>query len=320
MPTLPIAKLVNNGIDDADARALIDWIRWWRPLKITRLAGSGFRHPWDIIPRWNGKKKYWEIQIAPGYINAMEVLANDQPLSAEPWIPIENRQLRSIGYGSPGGLDAEPVPPYFRKLGVREADAVTRSEFGLTTNLDGTLEDRAQARLLRAVDILVEQPRPRVETVIETDAVNGNAQLVASIATPVGAAAAPRIRLRREAVDPEPLPGTIQSLLATGAVDDGLDRLRLATLYFLSPPGAVSGNPDGSWQAIPANEEFWDLSHDLTRDIGVVPPFRLSLGVPLAGGLAQSLVNDLLETINAADAAAAAFLSRARIEGRFWSV
>lgn len=332
MPTLPIAKLVENSIDDADARRLIDWIRWWRPLRITRRAAGGFRHPWDITASWRADKNRWEITVEPGYVNAAEVEVAASTLDAlpaattardpeaNPWlserpsIPIPERLFRSID-GAAGG---ESIPPFFARMGVRTADTVTQSEFGLTTSLGGTLEDRAQARLLRAVDILVEQPRARVETVIERGP-GGIAQLVANLTTP--ADTAPRLVLRRDAYDPAPLPGTIQALLASGAADEGRDRLKIGTLYLVSPPGAASTAAiDGSWQAVPVNRTFWNLSHALTREIGVIPPFRMSLGVPLAGGVAQGIIDAQVNAYAAADAAAAAFLSRATIRGRFWTV
>lgn len=315
---LPIPRLVDNSIDDADAHRLIDWIRWWRPLRITRRAAAGFRHPWDIAARWSAADKQWEIQIEPGYVNAAEVgiPSGSAALSDRPWIPLPPRLLRTID-GVAGG---EAIPPFFARAGGRGADVTTSGEFGLTTNLGGTLADRAQDRRLRAVDILIEQPRPRVESVLERGP-GGVAQLVASLATPSGADAAPRIVLRRDAFDPAPLPATIQGILAAGAVDDGRDRLRLGTLYLLSPPGTAETSPvDDAWQPVPVNRVFWNLNHAVTKEVGVVAPLRLSLNVPLAGGVAQGIIDAQINSLAAADAAAAAFVTRARIEGRFWSV
>jgi hypothetical protein len=320
MITLPIPRLVENSIDDVDARALIDWIRWWRPLRVVRRRGPGFRHPWDIAARWNAEAKSWEIQIEPGYVNAAEVRApriDGDTLTDRPWIPVPANRLRSVDGAGDG---SEAIPPFFARLGVRSPDVTTSDAFGLSTNLAGTLEDRAQDRRLRAVDILIQQPRPRVESVIERGP-GGVAQLVASLATPSGADAVPRIGLRRDAFDPAPLPATIQGLLATGAVDDGFDRLRLGTLYLLSPPGATeTAEPDGAWQAYPVSRVFWNLNHAITKEVAAVPPQRFSLNVPLAGGVAQGIIDAQINAQAAADAAAAAFVSRARIEGRFWTV
>lgn len=342
MPTLPPARLVDGGIDDVDARALIDWIRWWRPLKLRVQHGLGFRHPWDLSARWRREKNRWEIAIEPGYVNGQEVEspavpdADDVPietlyrprrladgrtviprpwLSESPWIPVPAERWRTVGAAG------ETVPPYFARLGVKTPEGLgtsTADEFGLSTNLGGTLEDRARARQLRAVDVVLEQPRPRVETVIEAGP-TGQAQLVASIAAPVGFEAAPRVQLRREPDTPEPTVGSIQELLATGGVDEGRDRIRLGTIYLLSPPGAV-GEPDATWQAVPVNREFWNLNHAVTRELGLVEPVRLNLGVPLAGGVAQGLIEASLSSLASDDAVAAAFLTRARIVGRFWTV
>jgi hypothetical protein len=168
-----------------------------------------------------------------------------------------------------------------------------------------------------AVDIILSQPRPRLETVTERGP-NGSRTLVMSLTTPTGDDAAPRVSLRREPSDPEPEPATIAALVAAGETDEGLDRLRLGTLYLLSPPGKTGTTPDKEWQPTPRNEVFWNLNHAVATDISAIPPLRLNLGAAglLAGGAAQGILGQALADIASLDAQAAAFLSRGRIEGR----
>lgn len=340
MPTLPIPRLVDDGIDDADARRLIDWIRWWRPLKATRQAALNFRHPWDIAARWNAERARWELRVRAGYVNAREVETpvldeGDRPedtkwraasrawLSEGAWIPVPRRLMRGLGVDASPGADPEPVPPYFLALGVLPAESATTTAdaFGLTTNLGGSLTERAEARKLLAVDIVLTQPRARLETVTETGP-GGRETLVVSLSVPGDAETVPRIALRREAYTADPAPGGLAELLAAGETDDGLDTLRLGTLYFLSPPGATRLEPDATWQAVPKNEVFWNLNHAAAVEVRAFPPLRLSLGAAgaLAGGLAQGIIEQQLGAIAAADAAAAAVLSRGSVAGRFWSV
>ena len=340
-PKLPPARLIDNAIDHDDARAVFHWIQWWRPLKVTRQRAGSFRHPWDIIPRWNAKAKRWEIRVLPGLVNGQEVevvssdfTLDDLPtdtlarqtratsgrpwLSESPWIPVPNRLLRPLGADTPIGAEAEAIPQYFIDQGVLDAESQTTSNtpFGLATNFGGTSEDRAKARKLMACDIVIEQPRTRLETVAQ------DGELVASLTTPSGLAASPRLVLRRESSDPFPIGSTLQEMIAAGVVDDGVDRRLIGTFYLMSPPGEPRLVPDGTWQAEPRNRVFWNLNHAVTAEIRDFAPLRLEFtaGSALAGGLGGALIDNQLGALAAADAGAAAFLGTGRIAGRFWMV
>lgn len=340
--TLPQPKLTAGGIDDLDGRALIDWVRRWRPLRVMVERAAGFVHPWQCAGRWRlgrqrGGRGRWEVRVAPGYVNGCEVEArgfrleeDEVPtatlergelfspwLSESPWLPLPVDRWRNVGADDATG-DGGPVPEYFLRRGVPPRDGSGTAGTAQAILGDAGPEGRAAVRRLRACDVVLRMPRPRVELRVQGDA-DGLAALVVTLASP-GEEDGPWISAGAGAFQEE-APPNLQEQLATGEVDTGTDAIRVATLWLLSPPGAGWGSsPDETWTFHAEHGLFWNLNHAARAEVSAIPPLRLSLGVPLAAGIGQSLVDDVLAGINQQDAEVAAFLSAGNVTGEFWTI
>ena len=95
----------------------------------------------------------------------------------------------------------------------------------------------------------------------------------------------------------------------------------IATLYLLSPMDAPLGSdPNGSWTPYVAHNVFWsmDWAQPLAPDAPVQQP--LTLIVPLAGGVAQPIVNMLLANVNDSYNQLSNMLAANSMAGRFWTI
>jgi hypothetical protein len=109
--------------------------------------------------------------------------------------------------------------------------------------------------------------------------------------------------------------------LLEGAPDPEFDAIKIATLYFLSPPGFSPELPmDSTWTAFVKHDQFWNLCHAPQKipDPTPIEPIRLQTG--LAGGIADSIFSSLLAPGNDAFNSALQVLRNRNLAGRFWSL
>ena len=339
MIKLPPARIRPGGIALADARQLVRFIRYWRPLTIEADDVGNVRHPWQISGRWDPEQERWECQVYwQSYVNGQEVLApymdldsvpdltldrleaegrDDEDLvqpylSEEPWFPLP--EMRKVGSDAEIAVEgSEPVPEYFAQRGVLPADEVVVLSESLSVRLGGSPGGRENRRLLRGCDVVLSQPREAAD--LEAD---DRGRLYATLRTPL--TRSPSIRLQGDRYEAPAEPETLQEQLAASVSDDGIDELKVGTIWLLSPPGANLGSePDATWTFYAEHDLFTNLNHEVTRDIDVIEPLDLQLDVPLAGGIAQSITDTYLALLNEDDAALSLFLSRGRVQGRFWT-
>jgi len=91
-------------------------------------------------------------------------------------------------------------------------------------------------------------------------------------------------------------------------------------IVIVSPPDASKdAEPDETWTPYPQHFVFWNLQHASRLIPPRVPNPPLQLFVPLAGGVAQPLINAFLSFVNDQFAEAEAFLNQADARGMFWS-
>ena len=78
--------------------------------------------------------------------------------------------------------------------------------------------------------------------------------------------------------------------------------------------------PDGTWQPYPQHSVFWNLAHEARRPPPETPFQPLRFFLPLAGGVAQPIVDSILAPINDAYAAILNALKETTFKGEFWTI
>lgn len=338
--TIPAPPLTPRGPRLSDARRLVALIGRWRPLRVEADDAAGRSHAWRISGGWDQGQERWEIRIDPGYVNGAEVLCPTQPLAELPeetlarleaaggdlpetaraWLSdrpsIGVSRWRSVGTDAVAfaGAAIEEIPEYFLPLGVVPPDLIRNDGAQITQTLSGTSEQLRQRRLLRAVDVVLNQPRASARLEVG----EGNRPEV-RLALPGDAR--PFLTIQADRYEPAAEAGSIQEEFARAVSDEGIDRLLIGRLWLLSPAGAAPGSePTAAWTAYGENAVFYHLDHDVNVDLDVIEPLALGFTIPLAGGVAQLTIQGLTEEINANDAFASAFLSKARVVGQFRTV
>ncbi len=319
-------------------------------VQVQVLDAADWLHPWKVTPNHDGVK--WAARIHPGFINGQDpsvsLPVEDVPretldrlernqqdvgitvdawLTEDPALPLTS--FRGIGAdASPSGTSAssdggisltfEPVPPFFAALGVGSPPKIKEGIVGFETS---TTADES-TRLLRVTELVLYKDRPSTAanfqhntdatgTVFQYDVITvGGFQRRISRAKIVNTASYS---------PPAPL-DPLQRLLGNW-VDDPRDSLHLATIFFVSPPGAPYGaTPDQTWTPYVQHHVFWNLSHAANK---LEPPLKneaLTLNTGLALGVGDRVNAFLLAQINDANSVISQFLNRNTIAGRFWTV
>lgn len=320
---------------------LIDWWAMHRLRRVTVLDAPPWRHPWHCSPIWDGGGESFATSVVPGWCESptglptpsLTTVARLAPgaeaaIEADPEeritayldeggrLPIPQTIWRPVGTDAAGST--EVVPQELLDLGVLPPPTIRETESGLVTQVSGLATDRAQARLARACELVLEHGREVVSLTPVADE-RGTPTLRVDFARPNPRG--PRLGLRREWPD-ELTPADPGYLPAGAAViaDEGIDRLRLATIYVVSPRGAPEGSaPDQGWTA-------W-VRHHVTRNVAyevigpdsrILEPLRFpwlgqSLGLGAGGRIIDSLADDLRNRAAELDA----ILGGLRTRGRF---
>ena len=298
--------------------------------------GSSWCHPWFTFPQWgtllDGKTQGWKADILPGWVGdgcpTMRMTVETAPnrtvqreferqtelsLAAQPVpnkvdlqnpsapidVPLYDTGTLDLTFRNIGtdGDSSEAVPPYFSALGVgnpvpalnpdgSNADEVTNALTGVPAPTN---------RLLRACDLVLTQPRTALTSQITVG--NPGADATAITQTLGITAPPPAAKLEITAVSkfvpvvPDPLDLTY--------TEPNFDQLLVSTVFLLSPPNLPKySDPDGSWTAYVSHGLFWNLDYMQPAAAYVPAPDPISLLVPLAGGVAQPIVNGLLSPVN----------------------
>jgi len=148
----------------------LEWVRRMaeqRPLRVTTPVTANFRHPWNTQLSYNGK--FWEFNTKAGMVNDTDPFRFKDPDETHPTrfkafidqeepvqFPISNDVWRQIGTDADPG-DSEPVPEFFLLRNVLPPAGLTQTLFGIDVE-ENLFKDGA--RLLRACDLVLTQPRP----------------------------------------------------------------------------------------------------------------------------------------------------------------
>jgi hypothetical protein len=308
------------------------------------LDASEWRHPWQTDLAWSAEAEQWTARVWPGYclsgsgadprVIVPETLAGEEALqrleiakpsedrSAEvylsevPSIPLPPIKWRAIGTDAVvvSGSAGEPVPERFRRRGViSPVELDTGGDNGAVVRVSGLVEDRRQARLLRACDLVL--THDRVRSVVASSLMPGVLDVEFSQINQVSRRG-PWVEIQRQYVPPG---AGILDLVTGAAADPGRDELHLATLYLLSPEGEEPGSvPDETWEPSSIYRQQWNLQYRATYEDTIVEPTRISIAVPQLGfGALGARAQPIVDEINRRTAELEAALRRTENVGVF---
>lgn len=243
-----------------------------------------WRHPWAVDVRWN-EGGFFEARIAvAGLVNGLPPLVEGEATTLDDvWMPL--RSLR-------GGLDGEPahVKVFFGTRGVKAA-----------ADLPSSISD-LPSRLLAACDVWLARARLSYKaSVTAVDASGTSGQIVDYAVTYDTAALEARgasARVSRGASFPEKQRPTLAERLMGLYQDDGEDRLRVCSIYFLSPPEPKNAVPDAAWQVFTRHDLFWNVRHGARVEMPKQPPKPIRFFSGLAAGLGDMIINQNLALSN----------------------
>lgn len=300
---------------------MVDFIFRHRVKDVRVLDPVQWRSPWHTTVAWSPDREQWEATVKPGFVNGIDPMTVDAVAVAEKrditergLADLETPRIALTTWRTPS-----PVPEYFVKRGVAASVDLPTVDTLLETGLPQVATPTQQpSRIVLAMDIVLHQPRAASRVDYQTttaggaDGVGLRYQISYS-----GGLGRPYVRAVRELIPDPPL--DLASLIDGSKADAGIDRKLVATVYVLSPEGVLEGEPDASWTAHVKHELFWNLTYHATGTPGASSD-DLRLDVPLAGGIAQPLIGQILASVNDANSAVAQFLSARVAAGKWWSV
>lgn len=337
--------------------AMIDVVSRRLPLRFVRTSRR-WVHPWKIVPEWSEQVDQWVFRIRPGFVNGVEPeistparLASERTLdrieeetgtrpekkqsvdaliTESPQIPVSS--TRGIGKGAnPESISVsargqlrvsfEPVPEFFTQFGVMDETMEFTGDFNTGIQEISVPSSGEPAALLRACDVVLYIDRPAAKL----DIIRGNplidsfsALLTIGYGRSSVARERPWLSVTAKYV---PIIAEDPANILQGISDPEFDAIKIATIFFVSPPGFSPSKPmDETWIPFVRHDQFWNLAHAPQRipDPTPIEPIRLITG--LAGGIADPIFSSLLAPGNDAFNTALQTLRSRNLAGRFWSL
>lgn len=311
-----------------------------------RPSRSGWRHPWSLDLQWRADSQapagLWRGHVWPGFVNGRDAFVGVPPsetfpdglsaLTDDPAPTLNFGGWRdpaaSAGVAVTGDslrlLPGEGYPKFFETLGVVPV-AKGGDPFAASS---GVPYDEARTRQIRAMDVVL--TIPRIGTRLEYNVLNPftsqrTEQIDTVYVTDYYRAVKGRSVLRAVTKFSPPvetsLAATYGQLLSGGSSE--YDEIHLATAYVVSPRDVGEGaEPDETWTpwVRQMTAGFWNLNSATNVIPASKPDLAIRFLLPLAGGLAQPVVDRLLATVNDAAEEAAAFLFANQAKGYVWNV
>lgn len=324
--------------------------KWSHPWKISPF--------WDNGDEENGIAGQWLFKIKPGFVNGVEVTVPTRVKDAgertiarlteakedikDPermvdaflteWPRVEIGETRVIGTGAePTGLVGsaltnikvvyEPVPKFFANLGVTEAHIEFEGNITSGFTFKDGQEDPKTARRLRSCDVSLWKDRPSAKFEVYPGSILDGSfgAIYITYNHSGGMRKNPYLRISEKFVPPiEP---EDEMALLEGITDPEFDVFKVASIYFVSPPGVEPAAPlDATWTPYVKYNHFWNLAHSPQSipDSAPIEPIRLTTA--LAGGLADILIATILAPLNNQLNQALQILKSRNLRGAFWSL
>jgi hypothetical protein len=299
---------------------LVDFWFARRLIEVLVIEPPRWRYPFSCDLRWDAVAEQWSVGVVPGWCEsptgdasptvttlarlcppAAQRLMVDDPeakivarLDEGPRFLIANSLWRAEGTDGvvPGSsfFVLRSLPDEIVKRGVLSPTVLEETETGLVQRVSGLVADRNNAALARAVEIYLEHGR---EVVSLGAIASAGAEVDFEVSFLPASPATARIGVRKDWPE-EPVSGGRWAVGGAGvAADEGIDRVRIATLWLTSPRGEPQGSePDERWTPYVEQRLSRNVAYEVTGpEIRAVPPLRLSIpGAVLAGGAAASLI------------------------------
>jgi hypothetical protein len=217
-------------------------------------------------------------------------------------------------------VEFEAVPEFFIQFGVTDEKVVFQGNLNSGIQ-EVQYESASDPPLLRACDVVLYIDRPAAKL----DVIRGNpfldsysALLVINYGRSTPARERPWLNVTSKY---KPIVEEDMGNLLEGKADPEFDAIKIATIYFLSPPGYSPDQPmDYTWTAFVKHDQFWNLCHAPQKipDPTPIEPIRLRTG--LVAGIADSIFSSLLAPRNDDFNTALQVLRNRNLAGRFWSL
>jgi hypothetical protein len=323
------------------------------PIRSSYAEAPGRPHPWQIRPQWVARSAepgggYWAGSFVPGLVNGqppairmpfvdappaafarvlkereaakrakpkpderVDVFLDEDAFLKFPWRAIGSDAApagSATGNADTGSIVAsfEPVPDFFKRRGVASANP----------NLVGAVPETQ--RYLRACDIVLNQPRVGFANEITVGAVVDGSILAANPSFVTPPDQQPRVTAVPKFV--QATPPTLNDFLVQRFTDAPLDQVLLATVYALSPAFVPDPVVTSAWTIFVRQHVHWNLSHAGQRIRPRTELPRITFFTPLAGGVANLIIAQVLAENNDFSQALLDMYQQTRLAGMFYAV
>lgn len=297
------------------------------------MQGMTWHHPWFTAAYWWPAQQEWVALVRPGFVNghAPSVLTTAGRMMATPsflapvtawdgaadiaqaaqlamegeeytdgntklYVPLYRNPLITLPWRTIDGVNVD-IPQYFVRRGI-------------TPN---------GRRRLVSSDVVLHQPRLALTSQISIE--DGVAYGISNVTQTLGLQSAPasdKLKVYGVGEFNPPDPYSNPGGLIGDYEEPTWDELLIARVFLVSPPDAT-GQPDGSWLPCVQHSLFWNMNYStpgfepLPGDPGV--PFI----PPLAGGMAQLVINYMTASLNDMTNEALNILIAHSMAGTFWT-
>lgn len=283
----------------------------------------GWKHPWFTEPRWAGKR--WVATVKPGFINERDPVVpgggRDESGQVVDGDLTDRADMTLNGFRSVPG-EGDPIPPFFAVLGVVDLRPKLNTDElgGVTVSMP---DIPPNPRALVAVDFYIAKARAtyqgRAQEIDESGVTGVTVDYSVTFNTDQLDRVGSLPRLMQAPMYPAVKPPTLAERLTGQYQDAGEDRILVSTVFLLSPPGVLDGEPDARWTPFVRHSLFWNLSHEPRN----IPPARdpqpIRLWTGLAFGLGDVIGNQILSGVNEYADVVLNAVNTTTNEGRFWT-
>lgn len=282
-------------------------------------------HPWLTTVRKDGKGN-WLATIRPGFVNGIDPTVSvvdaalgksvTKPLTELPEIVLSAFVDRS------DPTSGVAIPAFFRELGASTDKTIT---YDSRTQSVSYGDNPKGWRRLKSCDLYLSIARVAVNGSIQINDATGTSGSVAQYVPVFDASHVNRYGSRPRVMQTGSLRAQQQlsasqrildALTTGGSTDFPEDQLLIATVYLLSGP---DDSPDDT--AYVQHALFYNLGYAAQTLVNIKsPPAPITIFTGLAGGIGDTIANQILSSINDASTALASGLSSVTQEGKFWTL
>lgn len=318
--------MIRKGFRARWHNRIVELMKRRRP-RYVRMQDAPWPHPWHTRVVWSeqAKEPGWVARVNPGFCNGVDPVVYGLTVEEEgeertlslcdmPDIPLHawrrgDAAFANLSKGTKVFLEARGAKPV-RKVVADLADLADQI-------------DLEQARPLVATDLYLTMARPSMRMTVQEVGTPITGQIVEYGSTYETSALDRygwRARFMQAAAFPQRTMPTLMDILSGNpGTDDGEDRIPVATVFLIGPPGGdASTGPGPDWEPHVQHHLFWNVMRAAKFEPPerTPPPMRMNTGLPLA----DSIGNSLLSVPNAIQSQIAAALNAQKTEGQFYTI